>query len=768
MSHGSEKFNKSMIVSAIAIGFCGSHAWAAGADGKGDGGIEEIVVTAQKREQSLNDVGMSVSALTGEQLANQGVADAADLVKVIPGFSFTPTQFGAPVYTIRGVGFNESSLSGSPTVSVYVDEVSLPFPVMARGAILDLERVEVLKGPQGTLFGQNSTGGAINYIAAKPTREFEAGIGLSYGSYDAKSVDGFVSAPISNDWAFRAAFKSDQGGAWQRNSANGESLGSKDFVAGRALFEYSPSASFKVGFNLNTWRDRSDIQAPQFIGAFAAMPVPALDSRVSNAVVANSDARMATWGPGNGFKRDNTFDQASVRLDAKNFSPGLTFTSITVSQKFQRNELMDTDGTTAANLHIGTGGDINSFSQEFRLSGDNVDKLHWMVGGNYGRDAIVDTQRIILKDSSVGAVLGFGEADNYSKQDIKTTAVFVNGDYSLSDNVSIEGGMRHTQSDRDFEGCTKDSGAGDLGAVMSYLQGLVNPAATSRPVPGGCATFNSTYNVGMFNSSLSEKNTSWRTGLNWKPSPQTLLYGNISKGFKSGNFPTLSASTTAQFAPAVQEELLAKEIGFKLSLDDRKVQLNGALFNYDYVNKQLRGRIQDPIFGQLETLVNIPKSEVNGLELQLTWAPIRGLVINGSATAILTEVKNFIGFDQFGAQKDMTGNAFPYSPKYQVSLGADHLWRHSESINAFIGANVTYRSETKGGIENDPRLAIDAYSTVDLRGGVEASSGAWKLSLWGKNVGNTYYWNNVLHAEDTIIRYAGTPASYGVTFQYKF
>lgn len=138
--------------------------------------IEEVVVTAEKRSESISDVGLSISAATGNQLQALGVTDTADLVKVAPGLVFTPSQNGTPLYSLRGVGFNDYTLGASPAVSVYVDEVPLAYSAFTKGATLDLERVEVLKGPQGLLFGQNSTGGAINYVAAKPTKEFQAGI----------------------------------------------------------------------------------------------------------------------------------------------------------------------------------------------------------------------------------------------------------------------------------------------------------------------------------------------------------------------------------------------------------------------------------------------------------------------------------------------------------------------------------------------------------------------------------------------------------------
>ena len=174
----------------------------AASDNSGD-----IVVTANKREQSLNKVGLTVTAFSAQQLTERRVNSLQDLAAAIPGLAFAPSANNTPILTLRGVGFNESSLGVYPAVSVYVDQAPLPFPVLASHATFDLERVEVLKGPQGTLFGQNSTGGAINYIAAKPTKEFKAGGDVSYGRFNQIEANAFVSGPLSDTLGARLAVR---------------------------------------------------------------------------------------------------------------------------------------------------------------------------------------------------------------------------------------------------------------------------------------------------------------------------------------------------------------------------------------------------------------------------------------------------------------------------------------------------------------------------------------------------------------------------------
>jgi outer membrane receptor protein involved in Fe transport len=210
--------------------------------------IQELVVTAQKREENINDVGMSVQAVTGDKLLQLGIYDTSDLQKIVPGFQATPTYYGTYVFTIRGIGFQDTSLAGSPTVSVYLDENPLPFSALTYGVSLDLERVEVLKGPQGTLFGENATGGAINYIARKPTDAFEAGVDVNWGRFNDTDVTGYVSGQVLKGLDLRAALRINESDAWQKGYAqqSGQTIGGKDFINGRISAQWKPTDNFRA------------------------------------------------------------------------------------------------------------------------------------------------------------------------------------------------------------------------------------------------------------------------------------------------------------------------------------------------------------------------------------------------------------------------------------------------------------------------------------------------------------------------------------------
>jgi iron complex outermembrane recepter protein len=265
--------------STLVIGLLSGPAMAADSDASavgtantaatsGAASVETIVVTAEKREENINNVGMSIQAATGAQLTKLGITSTEDLAKIVPGFVVTPNYYGTVVYTIRGVGFQDTSLAGSPTVSVYQDQMPLPFSILTAGSTLDLQRVEVLKGPQGTLFGENATAGAINYIANKPTDTFEAGGDLSLGNFKTANFQGFVSGPIANGLDMRLAVQSNNSGAWQNGYAQqaGQETGGQDFLNGRLALQWKPTDKFRALLTFNGWEDKGYNQVGQLYG----------------------------------------------------------------------------------------------------------------------------------------------------------------------------------------------------------------------------------------------------------------------------------------------------------------------------------------------------------------------------------------------------------------------------------------------------------------------------------------------------------------------
>lgn len=728
----------------------------------------DIIVTAQRRAQSVNSVPMSINAISGDTLVSRGINSTADLVRLVPGFTFTQSQVATPVYSLRGVGFYDSTLSASPAVSVYVDEVPLPFAILTQGATLDIQRVEVLKGPQGTLYGQNATGGAINYISNKPTDEFQAGADATLARFGAFDVSGFVSGPITDKLGIRFAVKTEQGGAWQQSYTRDTSLGKANRFAGRAIIVWQPLETLTLTGNLNAWSDKSDVQAPQLIGHTPYNPANALPA-VLAVPPAPSNARAANWSADWPMRRDDDFYQSSLRADWE-FSDDVKLTSISSWLRFTTNATQDLDATEFLQLDSRTPGYIRSFFQEFRLIG-STGPVRWIAGANYERDKAGEQQILRTDDLSSRIIIpglpSLTRSGVFTNQAVSTYAVYGNLEYDLTENLTAQGGIRYTKNVRDFEGCGYDAD-GTTYLSFNVLTEIFTGAPPNPPIPpGGCLTFNEEFQPSLIEDRLSQDNVSWRTGLTYTFDSRAIVYGNVSKGWKAGGFPTAPVSFYTGFLPATQESLLAFEVGFKLPLADRTLQLNGAAFYYDYKNKQVRGRIKDEIFGLLERLVNVPKSHIYGVEADLSWTPGNGFTGNLSGTWIKAEIDEFSGYNGVGIDADWSGSPMPFTPEWQIMGDVDYRWSLSSKWDANVGASGNYNSSTNSTFGSPDVLDIGSRALFDVRAGVESSDGRLRAQLWGRNIFNSYYWNTTFQA-DTVWKMAGRPATYGITLGWRY
>lgn len=739
--------------------------------------LPRVLVTAQKRVEDSNSVPMSISVATADQLEAQGVTQPKDLVKISPSFNYADSILGTPIYTLRGVGFADISLGGRPTVSVYVDEAPIPFAIETRGAQIDLERVEILKGPQGTLFGQNSTGGAINYIAAKPTESFEAGANLSYGNFNAVDIGGFISGPLSETVSARLAVERTTMDDWQDSYTTNATNGSVDFTNARFSLAWDPSSNLSTLLTIGGFVDNSDTTAGQVTEVRPNIPAAAaFVPGLLDYPLAPADATAADFTPGEDYERDNQYLYANFRADYE-FANGLTLTSLTSFSEYDEDRLVDTDATTLRNLSVATTGSIESFSQELRLGSTIGDRGNWLVGVSYAEDEVLETEVLEQGESTVAFVFFPGpllEATrDINNQEATTTAVFASADYDITDQVNLYGGVRFTDAQIDHEGCSADVGDGVTAALFTGLWTSIRAGAMLPPppaiAPGGCFTADATFTPGLVVDELDEDNVSWRVGLDWSPNDDLLLYANVSEGFKAGSFPTLAASVRSQLEPATQESLLAYEAGFKATLLNQTMQLNGAVFQYDYSDKQILGQVADPIFGTLLRLINIPESEITGLELDVLWVPVEGLTLKGGGSYIDSEIGDgFTGFGPFGAPEDFSGQSFPQTPEWHLVGDADYQWDVSDTLTGFVGGGFTYQSATNNSLGEDPILEINERTLIDLRAGVASSDDKWRVSLWGRNVTDEYYWTATQPNLDTTVRYAALPATYGIRLDVRF
>lgn len=732
-----------------------------------------IVVTAQKREQSLNEVPMSITALSGDQLTARGVSDIESLVKFTPGLSYVESGASVPVYSLRGVGFFDTTLGSRPTVAVYQDEVSLPFSIMAQGAAFDLDRVEVLKGPQGTLFGQNSTGGAINYIAAKPRSDMSGKIAASYSSFNTLDATGHVNAPLSDALNARFSARALVSDGWQESLTRDDTLGAKSFYQGRLQFDWQAAENLSLLINLNGFVDNSETQAAQRIDTIYS--APAYISQVpivANYPSAPSDNRIADWDEGEALEKDNSFWQASVRADY-DLSPSLTLTSLTAYSAMDVNQLVDQDGTSAKASLTEVAGELSSFSQELRLAWQG-ERSNVVLGGNYSRDKSSedDLFEFPYTTSSYSTIPGMrtDAVRLIGDQTFETSALFANLDYDLTPTVTAHAGVRYTEVELTSVGCAAAgsvTSAGTYGTLVNVIRGRAGLAPVTIGI-GDCVSVDQTLTPGFRRDELNEDNISWRAGLDWAPAEGVLLYANVSKGYKTGSSPTIPAIEQSELAPVTQESVLAYEAGFKAPIVRNLIEATGAVFAYEYEDKQLQGRLPT-ILGVLPGLVNVPKSEIRGAELQANVFPLEGLTLTLAGTYIDSEVtEDFDNFSILGLPANFKGDAFPYTPKYQLVLDGQYETPITSNLNAFAGLNANYRSATTSGFGDDPRLDIDTYTVVDARAGVEAADGAWQASVFVRNLTDEYYWNNVARTSDVIRRYTGAPRSFGISLSRAF
>jgi outer membrane receptor protein involved in Fe transport len=782
--------------------------------GGSDNALTEIVVTAQKRSENIQDVGMAITAKSGEQLIEQNIVNVADLTRVEPSLQFSQTQSGTPVYTLRGVGYFEQSLSAAPTVSIYQDEVAYPYPVMSRGVLLDPERVEILKGPQGTLYGQNATGGAINFVAAKPTNTFEAGFDDSFGRFDHNFLTAFVSGPLSSTIRARVAFSTENGGAWQRSTTRGDDLGNKDTQIGRILLEWTPNEKLTLGLNLNGWTDHSDSQAGQLEGfrlqapgnvtpginltdpasyvpappgsaAYNAYPAP-IKSVLGQPIVTN-DSRAADWFARVHPQNDESYYQAALRIDYS-IVDDLGLTSLTSFQHFREANVVDQGGTEAGEETSVVRGTVKSYAEELRFHGLlDQGKINWLLGFNFSREDTNENDFVspFISTASYSPLalglppfLDFGAVDNNRTI---TKSIFANIQYKIIDSLGFHAGVRYTKSDQDLAGCSYSTYP-SVTTLQNTLSGLLGGHAPGTGVVGQCVTLGPPPNfaVGLVTNTLDQSNVPWRVGIDWTPIPNNLFYFTVSKGYKAGSSPAVGASQADQLTPVTQESLLSYEVGSKSEFLDRTLQVNSAVFHYDYTNKQELGRLLDPIYGALQALLNIPKSTENGAELSVEWRATRGLTLTGAVTYLDSKVtSDFFDTGPYPLGPtdlvNFKGEAFPFTPKWSGQLGARYQWDLGSNLTAFIAGDSSYQSRASaafGSMEattyGAPGLEIAPYGLLNLTVGIAPKDRHWHVDVWGKNVTNKYYWNSVNYVSDTVVRQVGMRATFGATIGYRF
>ena len=780
--------------------------------------LEEVVVTAQKRAQGVNDIGITVNAFSGQELKSLGVYSSEDLAIYTPGLTVNDTAAtGVPLYTIRGVGFQDYSTAASSTVGLYFDEVAIPYTVMSRGLIFDMARVEVLKGPQGDLYGRNTTAGQINFVSNKPTEEFEAGVSVSYGSYQSLELEGFVSGALSDSTNARLAIKTSQRGeGWQKSLTRDDELGEKDASAIRAIFDIDLADNANLTLNLHYVDDKSDNRANtaydgrliginQFSNPYRQLADYILPSGANFGQTppwySTGDNEAADWTnsytsplSGRTFnlrpQRDNQLVGGSAKLEW-DLGPYI-LTSITSYDQFDREEANDWDGgfyNDSSNINTT---DLSVFSQELRLSGE-TDNLNWIAGVYYSKDEMDEYYHYFMSDSVFGTgsipfnavpfvFAPIRELDTKYVQKTTSTAAFGHIEWQFSEKTRLTVGARYTDEDRDWRGCTFVADDGSLGGFLNTLFG-------SSVGPGDCGTIDDdpnspTYIFGLlgtpninnafpvYQESINTGKWMGKIGLDHAINEDLLVYGTLSQGFKSGGFNGANSNTTRQLNSYKPEELTSFELGIKSTLLDGSMQLNAAAFVYDYKDKQEQDRAVTFV-GNISGLTNVPKSSISGAEIDLKWAATDRLRIDLGVAYLDTKVDEWQAVDTNASSwptivtRDASGIELAQSPELSWTARFDYAWPLANGMTMNLGGDASHTGETTGGAQVED--ATESYTVANARIGVTSEEGNWTATLWGRNITDEYYFPAAYTGGNgPYVRAAGMPSTFGISLDYDF
>ncbi len=709
---------------------------------------EQVTVTADRRSQSAQSLGSSISVLSGKTLAARNVNNVFDLQYQVPSLQVTP-QFGSGQYefSIRGVGFEDYASNNAPTVGLYVDEVAFPVPFETNGEIFDVQRVEVLRGPQGTLYGRNTTGGAINYVLNKPTTQTTGGLGVQYGDYNSAKVDGFLSGSLGPDVQVRIAGEAQEGGAWQ-NATNGDKLGDADRKSLRTLVDWEPTDTLKLELNVHGAVDRSDNYGTHLYAPNSALallgegPVTTGSSDRDTTTFGTSKAFASLIGIDAGSKPFEHIDTGGLNLRADEQLSVGTITNLFSYDYADRFEYDDFDASPLALADVAFRTRANTYADELRFTSPSNQRLTYVAGLYYARQFLADGYF-----GGFDQIYGVDTAVRYS-QTVDTYSAFGQATYKLATRWSVIGGFRIEHEDRtlnDFSSYVLSGG------VVTNPNAVVNQQSTEYTKPSG------------------------KFEVEYHPLDNDMVYAEVSRGVKSGGFTTYNSGTapavgTAPFKP---ETIWAYELGNKLNLPDEHLQFDASGFYYQYENQQIQSAVVNPTTGLVGSIINAPKSHLFGGEAEIRWTPLPHLHLTQS-------VSESIGrFDEFssvlsavrqggifvGVYANRAGEALP-SPKFTAngSVAYDFdLGRYALTLEGDYSTRTTYYSLF------GPLYNVAGYTLLNAHATFGPKNGRWSITALGQNILNKGYDvdRNYFDAGDDIAT-AGLPATWAVRATVNF
>ncbi len=731
---------------AWLLGWAGYASAGTGAT-NGTDALSDVVVTAQRKSESAQNVGIALSVVSGQDLAAKAISSVVDLQNAIPSLQIEPAFGGGqPQYRIRGVGFLDYTSNNATPIGVSVDDVAFALPIQTSGQLFDVDRIEVLRGPQGTLYGRNTTGGEINVVTNRPTTETHAGVSAEYGSFNAVDVEGFISGSIAPALTGRLSLATEQGGAWQRNRVTGQRLGNRDELAVRGQLQWQPTEPVEVRLELHLSEDKSDETGLHLLKAYtpynAGVGGPTLPADTSRYTTGwNLDPLFARiTGLDSGAKPgvDNSNDGVALTTDVDLGAARLV--SVTAYNTMIRREYGDWDATQYHDSDEYFRSDLDVFSQELRLASTGSGRLGWVAGVFYSDQHLDEKFYSDFSDANIGFPAGTTPQIVLTQYGQKANSIGEFGQLNYRFNAAWKAtlGVREDHETRELTGLNTGFLAGP--AIDSFTGGALAESITSN-LPSG------------------------KFELDYSPTDATLIYESISRGVKSGGFTAHNTTSGAEADPFEPEKLTAYEVGVK-SDATRSVRLDAALFAYRYRDQQILGKVLDATTNTyIGRFVNA-NSRLAGGELETEWHPVAGLsvaqyvgFVEGYYTGRLLDSNNV---DYDGRPLSVPKWSYGGDVSYAIDVGA---WRITTEANTSF--HDTYSQFYLLG-SND--FTIPKYWLTNANVSLTpAPGGPWTLTLWGRNIfDRTYDVTRNFFLPGTEVAQAGQPATFGIRAGYRY
>lgn len=646
-----------------------------------DQGLQDIVVTATKMgETRLQDTPIAVTALSGDDLAARGIRDVQDLKALVPSLQVADLS-GYTQMFVRGIGSNIVFIGSDPSTTLHSDGVYLARPMSYMNDFLDVERVEVLRGPQGTLYGRNSVGGTVNVISRKPSTTPAMEMRAEYGTYDRYALKVYATAPIGNAGAaFSIAGDVSGHDAFRENVSTGsdmESLKSRG-VRGQLLLPMGEAASLTL---------RADYgHQSGSMGAYPKLIGP-IGLDLADDILDDPD-KVALDGEAHTVMRNFGF---AGELDVE-LTDDVSLRSLTAYRGFRGSILNDSDSSPFAILPI-TIGPIrqNQFSQELNFIGKS-DVVDWVVGAFYFEEKN-------REDLTLGVV-----PENFShvqrpRLKAESLGLFAQTEWHLSDKLSFIAGLRYTKEKKSYQ------------LLDKYVEGVVFDPELGNELPPVMlpgATPDDPLVPWQFNVDTSRKDDALtpKFGLNYKPNDDVLLYVSATRGFKSGGFDFGALNYEDAVRGFGAEKLWSYEAGIKTDLLDRRLRANLTGFYYDYKDLQVQGYLNDGLsFGA--TTNNAATARVKGLELELLARPVGGLSLSANLAYLDAKYDDFTGASVGKLEFDASGKRLNNAPKWAGTIGAAYELGLSDGSRIEFGADLRFQTTIYFTALNDGGPVVD-------------------------------------------------------------